>query len=82
MQGSVIFRGEVDEQGKLTALKVLQDPDGVARSIESSVQQWQFAAAKRKGANASSLLIFVIMPRRGAVPRLPQTSTHSRALQQ
>jgi hypothetical protein len=82
MQGGVIFRGEVDEQGKLKALKVLQDPDGVARSIESSVQQWQFAAAKRKGANASSLLIFVIMPRRGAVPRLPQTSTHSRALQQ
>jgi hypothetical protein len=81
VQGSIIFSGEVDEQGKLTALRVLQDPDGVARSIESSVQQWQFAAAKRKGANASSLVILVIMPHRGAAPSRLQSSSHSRTLQ-
>lgn len=80
--GSAILSGEVNEQGRLTALRVLQDPDGVASTIESSVQQWRFAAAKRKGANASSLVILVIMPRRGAVPRGPQSSNHSRPLQQ
>ena len=82
VQGSVIFSGEVDEQGELTALRVLQDPDGVARSIESSVQQWQFVAAKRKGANANSLVILVIMPHRGAAPSRRQNSTHLRTLQQ
>ena len=82
VQGSAILSGEVDEQGKLTALKVFQDPDGVARSIAGSMQQWQFAAAKRKGANASSLLILVIMPHRGTAPIRPQSSTHSRTLQQ
>jgi hypothetical protein len=82
VQGSVIFSGEVDEQGELTALRVLQDPDGVARSIESSVQQWQFVAAKRKGANANSLVLLVIMPHRGAAPSRRQNSTHLRTLQQ
>ena len=82
VQGSAILSGEVNEQGRLNALRVLQDPDGVASTIESSVQQWRFAAAKRKGTNASSLVILVIMPRRGAVPRGPQNSNHSRTLQQ
>ena len=82
VQESIIFSGEVDEQGRLTALRGLQDPDGVARSIESSVQQWQFTTAKRKGVSASSLVILVIMPHRGAAANRPQSSTHSRTLQQ
>jgi hypothetical protein len=82
VQGSVILSGEVDEQGKLTALRVLQDPDAIAGSIESSVRQWRFVPAKRTGANASSLVILVIMPHRGAAPSRRQNSTHLRTLQQ
>jgi hypothetical protein len=81
VQGSVIFSGEVDGQGKLTALRVLQDPDAIARSIESSVQQWRFAAAKREGKNVRSTLILVIMPRRVATPSHPQSSARSPTLQ-
>jgi Trypsin-like peptidase domain/Gram-negative bacterial TonB protein C-terminal len=82
VQSSVIVSGEVDEQGKLTALRVWQDPDGVASTIESSVQQWRFAAGKSKGENARSTMILVIMPRRGAAPSHPQRATRSRTLPQ
>jgi hypothetical protein len=81
-QGSVILSGKVDEQGKLSGLRVVQDPDGVASTIEDYAQQWRFAAAKRKGEKVPSTVILVIMPRRGAAPSHPQSSVRSHTLQQ
>lgn len=65
-EASVILSVNIDGQGTVAAIDVLQDPQFLAPAISESVRQWQFAPGRRAGADCASKIILVVIPRHHA----------------
>jgi hypothetical protein len=67
VDGSVAIYASLDQQGRVTATRVLRDVDSLTDSTLSALSLWRFAPAKQDGANAESAAVVVVIFRRPAI---------------
>jgi TonB family protein len=72
--GSLILAAQIDEQGALADIQVLQDTEALAPTALKAIHTWEFVPGKQGGTNCASSLIIVIVPRQGAGPQTPRTA--------
>jgi outer membrane biosynthesis protein TonB len=58
-EGSVAIYAAVDDQGRVTGTRILQNVDALTEASQEAITDWRFSPAKRAGAKAPSAVVIV-----------------------
>ena len=67
-EASVILDVQIDAQGKIAAMNVIEDTESLATSVAAAVHEWQFVPGVCASVNCDSTLIIVVVSRQSASP--------------